>query len=386
MLLLFVIIIVLVLWLFFPRESFITEFNASSIPQNPIGTIYEQETSRIDSLFETLLPNVTTLPDYKNVFQKSSTYIRFPLNDLFKRTVLEASKRILTSTDYYKKSKLQIIRDVYNLYWTDVGGDRHYIFNIYLNDTVKAFTRKMKAYIVIRYISSYTDDNGNFINTQIDDKNISIKYIATDNPLSYLSSSPNTQPILYDDKSANYYQIKNKLHLTEPFPTSQNDMIITEAMQNKFEQYLTRKQTEDREKKGICYNSTAVGAVKKEDCIDAGGIWDYRPSDSNECPYYKANENYPNNFGKLNGDKCELPRNMQLIGNRNYSYDPKYAPLCYNCVSDKIGNGSLGFCCEKQNNKTLYPFLITPDYAFINDKSQRQKYKAELALKSLNVE
>jgi hypothetical protein len=48
-------------------------------------------------------------------------------------------------------------------------------------------------------------------------------------------------------------------------------------------------------------------------------------------------------------------------------------------------DGTLGFCCEDQNDKSKYPQLITPDYAFDGDQDTRIKYSDELRLKGLNV-
>jgi hypothetical protein len=125
-------------------------------------------------------------------------------------------------------------------------------------------------------------------------------------------------------------------------------------------------------------DTTNVSAQTKAECIDSHGIWDYPPQDDNECPYYLANQNYPNQFGHIQNSKCQLPKNMQIIGYRNYSKN-------LNCNNHLINNGSLGFCCDEQLNKSLYPNLNTPDYAFIGDTEIRQKYNNILNSRNLNI-
>jgi hypothetical protein len=142
---------------------------------------------------------------------------------------------------------------------------------------------------------------------------------------------------------------------------------------------------EDKAKSGFCYDTSNPYAATKSECIDSNGVWDYPPQDDAECPFYKANQNYPNTFGKIIGNKCELPKNMQIVGNRNFSYDPQYTPLCYNCKNKTTGNGTLGMCCDEQNNKQVYPTLLSPDYAYIGDTEQRQKYAEELKQKNLSI-
>ena len=61
------------------------------------------------------------------------------------------------------------------------------------------------------------------------------------------------------------------------------------------------------------------------------GIYDKPCEKNEECPFYKVNKNYENNFGGCINGKCELPINMKNIGYHYYSYNENYNPLCYNC-------------------------------------------------------
>lgn len=106
----------------------------------------------------------------------------------------------------------------------------------------------------------------------------------------------------------------------------------------------------------------------------APGVWDRRCVANQDCPFYKANKNYPNDFGKCVNSVCELPTGVQRIGYRKY--DKNTLPLCYNCEDEKTGKKVKGHCCEKQHR---------PDYVFENDVRQRYIYRKQLSEKGLST-
>jgi len=102
------------------------------------------------------------------------------------------------------------------------------------------------------------------------------------------------------------------------------------------------------------------------------GVWD-RPCKNNlECPFFKSNKNYDNNFGKcMSNGYCEMPINSNKVG-YHLNIEKNNKIKCYNCNSDKWNPITLlGDCCEEQKDKTKYPFLESPDYSFNNDKNNR---------------
>ena len=107
------------------------------------------------------------------------------------------------------------------------------------------------------------------------------------------------------------------------------------------------------------------------------GIYDYPCKTNEECPFYKLNKNYENDFGKCQADgKCELPINMEGIG--YHYFKPNKEPVCYNCDSTEFeAYGYLDSCCSEQNNKEKYGFLETPDFAFAGDGQKRQNFYRE---------
>lgn len=106
------------------------------------------------------------------------------------------------------------------------------------------------------------------------------------------------------------------------------------------------------------------------------GIYDTPCKKDDDCPFFKINKNYNNNFGKCMEDGyCELPVNMDRIGYRYYSNNKNSKPLCYNCNSEEFEVSTLlDSCCSEQYDKTKYPGLKSPDYAFETDNLDRINY------------
>lgn len=127
--------------------------------------------------------------------------------------------------------------------------------------------------------------------------------------------------------------------------------------------------------------------TNKLECINFGGVWDRPVEDSNECPYYNANKNYINERGIAKNDYCEMPDGVQIKGYRFYKEEPElFNPVCYNCKTDLIGQGTQGLCCDKQaKDKLNYPTLKSPDYKFPGDYLDRFNNRTDLYSLNLSV-
>ena len=120
---------------------------------------------------------------------------------------------------------------------------------------------------------------------------------------------------------------------------------------------------------------------------ESQGTWDKPVDSNNQCPFYRANKNYPNRLGgvKLYDERCEMPINTKTVGFRYISDDPRHRPWCYNCKEGVDGPGTWGPCCAEQLDTELYPELGgNPDYAFPGDELERFQHKDVLAQKGLN--
>jgi hypothetical protein len=89
------------------------------------------------------------------------------------------------------------------------------------------------------------------------------------------------------------------------------------------------------------------------------GIWDKPCIYNEECPFYKSNKNYKNEFGGCINGTCQMPKGIDTIGHHFYNNVDK--AICHNCKSINFN------CCEEQKNRKKYPNLKSPDYAFSND-------------------
>tara|TARA_Y100000389_G_scaffold159683_1_gene161597 strand:+ start:1469 stop:2983 length:1515 start_codon:yes stop_codon:yes gene_type:complete len=101
------------------------------------------------------------------------------------------------------------------------------------------------------------------------------------------------------------------------------------------------------------------------ECTKNNYTWDRPCLIDDDCPFYKANKNYPNNFGKckINGF-CEMPVGIIPKGYRKY--DKKYKPICHNCPA------SNPTCCEKTE------IMPSADYMYADDYDERLLNKDEL--------
>jgi len=131
----------------------------------------------------------------------------------------------------------------------------------------------------------------------------------------------------------------------------------------------------------LCFGSKNTRAESEGSCINSGGFWD-RPVEQNyQCPYFEANKNYPNSRGGMKESGfCDMPLGVQTLGYRGELETSQ--PLCYNCLIEKNVNGTveivrgIGECCKDQkNNSSLYPNMVSPDYAFPGDTIQRKANK-----------
>ena len=88
-----------------------------------------------------------------------------------------------------------------------------------------------------------------------------------------------------------------------------------------------------------------------------------------DCPYYRANKNYYNDFGRCMPDgKCQLPLGMMRMGYTKAYDRGVYAPFCYGCSNPRDT-----MCCEDQSvliARKQSP-LKSPDYAFAGDTELR---------------
>jgi hypothetical protein len=117
------------------------------------------------------------------------------------------------------------------------------------------------------------------------------------------------------------------------------------------------------ENRALCNSSYDAWGNPK----DVQTYWDIPCTSNEECPFYKANKNYPNSRGgcQPNG-VCEFPVGVRRIAYVKYRDDFPFTPMCYGCPM-----GTTDCCRNQKENPEKYPRLASPDYAFQNDIADR---------------
>lgn len=126
-----------------------------------------------------------------------------------------------------------------------------------------------------------------------------------------------------------------------------------------------------------CYGFDSVDKYNCENIYDVSGekkkkvgVWDKPCTSNKECPFYKKNTNYKNNFGGCKDGFCEFPLGTTRISPKKYLLDNKMK--CHNCRNITPNSTS---CCNEQYDKMKYPDLTSPDFIFEGDNEYRNIIK-----------
>ena len=311
-------------------------------------------------------PSIKIYFNYDDI--KSSIEDINTLNLSFKKRCDTLQKKLLTQKQLY----------LFGLITFEIF--KYKILHInYLNDDINqsiyiiqiSLFRESDLYLnTFSYIGYIKDNNVEIVN---------VKYIGR------ISTDTVLLPEFYN-KNELTQQIINKNFDNTPIIEKDPDAILA----------ITKKQKEDYKLKNqyACFNLNYSPAKKNDYILPAMsrdicesnydrygkskevGVYDTPCKKNEDCPFYKMNKNYDNEFGKcMENGFCELPINMKKIGYRFYEQDKNNLPLCYNCETSKYQVSSdLDTCCNEQYDKTKYPHLNSPDFAFSGDTVERQNY------------
>lgn len=382
-----ILVLLLLLFVFYPKIENFLPFNTPIVDTSKNVTILENETLFLNKVFaafnkEEPIAPLEKYPHYKK--HPLSSY----LNESLQLQLSELFKFVKSNDNNNQVLQISVMKDPYNVETATVDTFHYIRFNTDVNFKQFGSTRRLLVLCKLTNIDMYILSSGEYSPilpfSIVND--ISIVNIQVDDTVKgELKMFPKPLDIPQGIDSYNLFEIKNPLHLLDPFVTSTKDMMITPEMVQQFEEIVIKKQKAQKEPHGICFNTTNVSAKSKEECLDSNGTWDYEPKFNEECPFFMANQNYPNSFGNLRNSYCQMPKNTKQIGYRFYSPNPEVSPLCYNCQSNLINQGTLGTCCDEQLNKDLYPTLVTPDYAFEGDQAVRKEYVSLFKSKNLSI-
>ena len=309
-------------------------------------------------------PQVFTSFDYEEI--KSPIEDINILNKEFKKRIDIRQKNILTDNEQLQFGLLKF--DIFKykiinmLYFNEDTKKPIYIIEI-------ALFRFSDLYLnTFSYIGFIKDNKPNIVNTEYIGRNTTDSVLLADfyNPVGFteevlnknFTNSPalDTNPDVIVEKTkahAEEYKLKNQYACFNINYNQGGPYIL---------QYQTKLECESQ------YDS--YGKSK------AVGIFDKPCKKDDECPFFKSNINYENDFGKCKEDgQCELPMNMKKLGYHYFLSDKNHKPLCNNCGSKEFKFGSiLDTCCDEQFDSEKYPFLNSPDYAFDGDFLPRQNF------------
>lgn len=136
----------------------------------------------------------------------------------------------------------------------------------------------------------------------------------------------------------------------------------------------------------LAYNDNPIFCKSYHPEVAQVGIWDAPCQINTDCPFYKANKNYPNEFGKCNKEtgKCEMPIGVVPIGFTKYG---RIEPDCYNCNMSYNIDSNSNKCCRQQANDIAMRKVgyKSPDYIFKGDEQTRLKFGNDLEEIGLKV-
>jgi hypothetical protein len=182
---------------------------------------------------------------------------------------------------------------------------------------------------------------------------------------------------LYNDYNKNFTFLENVPDSSDKkinnYTKNSEEFVEKEKMKRK--QYF-------EDNRGFCFFKRNVQNKIQCESLDENGtgVWDKSCVYDEDCPYYKRNRNYPNKRGGCINGFCEMPINLKRFGFKQINDNKINDIICYNCRKDSNNNCkglNCNKCCEEQKDKTKYPNLISPDYAFekdFKDRISQRKY------------
>jgi hypothetical protein len=137
------------------------------------------------------------------------------------------------------------------------------------------------------------------------------------------------------------------------------------------------------------YNDNKIACESTHNELDGKvGIYDYPCKEDTDCPYYQANKNYPNTFGKCvkATGVCEMPEGVVRMG---YKLEHKAGQAkCNNCAklpgyeTNTLNDEA---CCVEQQNSLSLLKINSPDYRFRGDYTVRRQPENATALEKLGL-
>jgi hypothetical protein len=240
-----------------------------------------------------------------------------------------------------------------------------------------------------------TTDTTTSIETQLNKQSEINDYYNNDFYYKDQVKENNTDDVMPGEENSRLFQRRNMKFIDD---NERSDMDLTlldkDSMSSKIDEKIMNIAKDKEFNNHLCYGlvngknqelpqyKNPIFCKSYHPEINQNGIWDSPCQVDNDCPFYKANKNYPNEFGKCDKESgsCEMPLGVIPIGFTKYG---KIEPNCYNCdITSKDSK-----CCKTQIDsiKARNVKYKSPDYIFNNDEAIRKQYKNDLELLGLKA-
>lgn len=118
------------------------------------------------------------------------------------------------------------------------------------------------------------------------------------------------------------------------------------------------------------------------------GVYDYPCKQDTDCPYWQANKNYPNTFGKCikSTGVCEMPEGVVRMGfTKQHEAGKAKCNNCSKLPGYNVSTASDEACCVEQQNNLSTLGILSPDYRFRGDYTVRRQPANITALAKLGL-
>lgn len=344
----------------YPLNNNLNNYNASTLEDN---NMMDQAFSLQKEMPIQDMKNI--LMNIKNKYSIYNIHSKTVINEYLKKKKIDSNifayHLLFQINEYVLNKKLYSNKHIFTFF------NINNIFSIIIKNNYSKIaikiSRKYKIYdFTIEFDIKYRLKNDKII---VDYTHIILKGINNDYKFDNLRKNINNieySPIINNNNNINYNlefnNLKKKINLNDKlygndslYHIQYNENIINYPNHSCF---ILNKDNEIEE----LNTQNPIECQSYWNKYNYNGIWDKKCKHNNECPFYKSNKNYPNNYGGCNKKNgiCQMPEGIIRIGFKKYLKTSK--PLCHGCP---LNNQS---CCNNQTN---------PDYKFRGDLTERNK-------------
>lgn len=207
------------LCVYFSFEAFdpnvIVPYNAIQVKNTEESSTFQKDLEKVHRIFP-----IESDSKYKGVYDYSvyPFYNKLTAGSQIMNRIIEIIQQKLDTHPDFKNSRVQSMRDLYNIQWKnddDNNDVTHFVFNMDIKIIPQVLLLKLRVHIVI----SNFDEN----EQRLSNNDIEVISIETNDKTNENDNSLDVQPYPNESISMyNAYRTTNTLHLLDPFVTNGN--------------------------------------------------------------------------------------------------------------------------------------------------------------------